>query len=186
MILDGLLMFSGGTSAPGNSDGKTDSPTTGTQASSNVLDLGVGTTTNPSLPSFANGGGARDIGIGDKPAMKVLVEVTVAFVGGTSLQLTLQGAPDDGSGGVGSYTTMWTSAAIVEASMVAGAYLANISMPRPVPGQVLPRFLRLQYITVGTHTAGTVASTLVIDRFDQVTGTAGNLSGYPAGLTVAN
>jgi hypothetical protein len=68
MILDGYLLFTGGGAGIGNGDGATDSPTTGTQVSSNVIDLGL-----IGIPSFANGGGARDIGIGDDPAMKLMV-----------------------------------------------------------------------------------------------------------------
>lgn len=186
MILDGLLQFCGtsnGASSGITSGANTDAPTTGTQVASNILDLGI----DDGIPSEANGGGARDMGIGDKPSLKLLVVVTTAFVDGTSLQLVLAGAPDNGSGSPGSYTTMWTSSAYAEANLVVGAQLANIDVPRPVPGQVLPRFLRLSFVTVGTHTAGAVQATIVIDRFDQIQGTTpGVISGYPAGINVAN
>ena len=55
---------------------------------SNILDYGI----LSGIPSSANGGGARDMGIGDDPALKLLVQVTTAFAGGTSLQVTLKGA----------------------------------------------------------------------------------------------
>lgn len=181
MILDAFLLFTGGSSSPGNSDGATDSPTTGTEVSSNVLDLGVVL----GIPSYANGGGARDIGVGD-PMLKVLVQVTTAFVDGTNIGVNFQGAADDGTGIPGSYTTMVTGPVVVEANLIVGAYLLNIDVPRPVPAQALPRFLRLQYVTSGTHTAGKLEGTIVVNRFDQVVGTSGNLSGYPAGLNVAN
>ena len=112
--------------------------------------------------------------------------VITAFTGGTSLQLQLQGAPDNGSGGIGSLTTMWTSAAIAEASLVAGAQIANVDMPRAVFAQVLPRFLQLNFISVGTHGAGTIEVNLVLDLDQQPMGTTGAYSGYPAGITVAN
>ena len=179
MILDKLLTFSGGLGGAGDN---LDAPTTGTQQAPTIIDLGV----TSGVPSSANGGGARDIGTGDDPAMKLSVLVTTAFASGTSLQLQLQGAPDNGSGVAGTWTTMWLSAAITEATLVAGMQLANIDIPRPVPGQALPRFLRLNYITVGTHTAGQVESQIVLDRDDQVVGTTGLYSGYPAGITVAN
>lgn len=184
MILDNLLMFTGtsnGATGGITSGANTDAPTTGTQVASNIIDLGLN-----GIPTSANGGGARDMGVGDDPMLKLLVQVTTAFASGTSLQLVLSGAPDNGSGAPGSYTTMWTSAAIAEASLVVGAQLANIDVPRPVPGQAMPRFLRLQFVTVGTHTAGAVEATIVLDRFDQPVGTGGALSGYPAGITVAN
>lgn len=184
MIIDALWNFTGATTGIGNSDGKTDSPTTGTQASSNVIDLGVGTVANPQIPSFANGGGARDVGVGYP--LKVLLNVTAAFTNGTSLQVLLQGAPDDGSGGIGSYTTMYTGPVVAEADLDIGARLADIDIPRPVPGQPLPRFLRLSFVTVGTHTLGSVWGTVVLDRMDQPEQSNAVMGGYPAGLTVAN
>lgn len=189
MILDGLLYFTG--SSKGGSGvpvlgPQSDRPTTGTQVSTNVLDLGVGLTNQPAVPSFAAGGGARDIGIGDDPAMKILVIVTVALTGGTSLQVNLQGAPDNGSGAAGAFTTMYTSPVYVEATLIQGARLADIDMPRPVAGQPLPRFLQLQYISVGTHAAGELQGTLVLDRHDLPEQANAVLGGYPAGVVVAN
>ena len=185
MILDGLLTFTGtsnGATGGITSGAQTDAPTTGTQAASNIIDLGVAS----GVPSSANGGGARDIGVGDDPSLKLSAIVIAAFTGGTSLQLQLQGAPDNGSGAPGSYSTMWTSAAIAEASLVAGAQLANIDVPRVVFGQAPPRYLKLNFISVGTHSTGTIESNIVIDRDDQIMGTGGAYSGYPAGITVAN
>ena len=98
----------------------------------------------------------------------------------------MQGAPDNGSGAPGSYTTMWTSAAIAEVSLVAGVQLANIDVPRVVFGQAIPRFLKLNFISVGTHSTGTIEAQIVLDRDDQIMGTGGVYSGYPAGLTVSN
>ena len=184
MILDGLLTFTGtsnGATGGITSGAQTDAPTTGTQAASNIIDLGLN-----GLPGSANGGGARDLGVGDDPALKLSAMVIAAFTGGTSLQLQLQGAPDNGSGAPGSYTTMWTSAAIAEASLVAGAQLANIDVPRVVFGQAIPRYLKLNFISVGSHGAGTIEAQIVLNRDDQIMGTGGAYSGYPAGLTVAN
>ncbi len=174
MILDGLLLF---TAAPGTGD----LPTTGTQNSTNVLDLGIS-----GLPVSGSGGGARDIGIGDSPAMKILVQVMTAFTAGTSLAVALQGAPDNGSGAPGTYTTMITGPAVVEASLIVGARVLDDDMPRPIPGQAIPRFLRLNYITVGTHTAGAVIGTLVLDRVDQPLQSNAVMGGYPPGIVIAN
>ena len=94
MILDSLWLFSGGTGGTGNADGATDSPTTGTQVSSNIVDVGM----IGGIPASAtNAGGGRDLGIGDDPAMKLMVTVTVAFTGGTSLIVAIQTAPDAGN-----------------------------------------------------------------------------------------
>lgn len=185
MILDGLLTFTGtsnGAVGGITSGPQTDAPTTGTQIASNILDLGV----NSGVPTSANGGGARDLGVGDDPALKFSAMVTTAFTVGTSLQLEIDGAPDNGSGAPGTYTVMWQSQAIAEAQLAQGFQLSNIDLPRPVPGQPLPRFLRLRYISVGTHSTGAIEAQIVIDRDDQIVGITGLYSGYPVGITVAN
>lgn len=174
MILDNLLMFS--------SAQDLFTPAAGAIDSTNTIDLGV----SSGVPSSANGGGARDIGIGDAPALELLIVCVTTFVGGTSLTTTLQGAPDNGSGAPGSYTIMWSSPTIVTANLDQGQQIGNVTVPRTVPGQVMPRFLKLVYTTVGDFTAGTVTAGIVLDRDDQPVGGDGQYSGYPAGLTVAN
>lgn len=176
MILDGLLQFS-------TSAGNGDAPTTGSQTSTNQIDLGlVG-----GIPaSGVNAGGARDIGIGDDPAMKILVIVTVAFTGGTSLQINMQGAPDAGSNTPGAFVIMASGPVVPEAALIAGARLFDIDMPRPAPGQPLPRFLQLGYVSVGTHGAGNLKSYLVLDRHDLPEQANAVLGGYPPGIAVAN
>jgi len=158
MIIDGALQFTG---TPGVA-GSADTPTTGTQQSTNVIDL-------------VN---ARDMGIGDDPAIKLLCVVKTTFTGGTSIQVQFQGAPDSGSGTPGTYTTYAESAAVLEADAIAGRYLLPIDVPRPPPGVANPRFLRLQYVTAGTHGAGAIFASLVLDRQDSPF--------YPAGITIPN
>lgn len=192
MILDNFLMFSGtsnGATGGITSGSNTDAPTTGTQTASNVIDLGV----TSGVPSSANGGGARDIGIGDDPAMKLLVVVTVALVfvaGGGTIGVDLAGAPDNGSGVGASFTVMYTSPTVAQvgtAAIPAGTRLADIDVPRPIAGQPLPRFLRLRYITAtATWTAGQVEACIVLDRHDLPESANATLGGYPAGVTVAN
>lgn len=179
MILDGYLCF---TSTVGGGIGNGDTPTTGTQTSTNQIDLGI----TGGFPSSASGGGARDIGIGDDPAMKLLVLVTTAFLGGTNLQVDIQGAPDNGSGAAGAFTIMAYGPIVAEASLIVGARLFDDDMPRPAPGQALPRFLQLGYISTGTHTQGTLKGFLVLDRHDLPEQSNATLGGYPAGITVAN
>lgn len=186
MIRDGLLTFTGtsnGATGGITSGAQTDLPTTGTQTASNIIDLGV----TSGIPSSASGGGARDISVGDDPMLKLSIICEVAFNNSATLQLELDGLVDNGSGGLGASTIMWQSQVIANAQLIAGAELANVDVPRVVPGQALPRFLRLRFITgVGTNSTGTISAGIVIDRFDQIVGTGGALSGYPAGVTVAN
>jgi hypothetical protein len=48
----------------------------------------------------------------------------------------------------------------------------------PSAAQALPRFLRLQYVSAGTHGAGGIYGAIVLDRHDYVT--------YPAGINIVN
>ena len=184
MILDAFLTFTGASGGVGNNDGRTDSPTTGTQNSSNILDLaGPGLPLSTTTP-FAQPG--RDLGIGDDPALKLLVLVTTAFTGGTSIQASFQGAPDNGSGGAGSFVTYASGPVVVEASLIVGCRILEIDWPRPSPGAVPPRFVQLGYTTVGTHGAGKLQGYAVLDRHDQPLDSNAILGGYPAGITISN
>lgn len=151
---------------------------------SNILDYGI----LSGIPSSANGGGARDMGIGDDPALKLVVQVTTAFAGGTSLQIAFKGAVDDGTGNPAAFSTWFTGTAVVTASLVAGARLLNMDFPRPPAGVAVPRFVKLSYITVGTMTAGIIYAGVVLDRDDQMYQGTNNavLGGYQAGINVAN
>ena len=158
----------------------------GTYNSTNVIDFG-----GPSIPVLASGQGARDMGIGDDPALKLLVQVTVAFTSGGAgtLQVNLQGAADNGSGAPLTWTTWYSSPAYALATLVQGARLMDMDFPRPPDGVPIPRFSRLTYVIgTATMTAGTVEALIVLDRMDQYyTGTNNAvMSGYPAGITVAN
>jgi len=194
MILDGFLMFTGtqyGATGGIQYAANLDRPTTGTQGASNIIDIGVGAPVpNQAIPNYAGGAGARDLGIGDDPSLKLLCVCTQALAGGTNIQAQLQGAPDNGSGAPGSYTTMWTGPLVLLAAATAGAYLANVDVPRTVPGQPLPRFLQLNFVSSGTFTwaggtTGGVEAGIVLDRWDQVPN-AGTIGGYPPGIVVAN
>lgn len=176
MILDAYLEFDpAGTSV---------AIAAGTQASANVIDLhGAGL-----IPVLANGQGARDMGIGDDPALKFVVQVDTAFASAAStgtISASIQGAPDNGAGAPGTYTTYLTGPALVIPA--AGARLLQVDMPRPPDGIAFPRFLRLLYtVAVQTMTAGKVNAHLVLDRDDQAQLKSATLSGYPAGINVAN
>jgi hypothetical protein len=169
MILDSLLMFdfqrSGAALTVGNVD------------STNTIDLHGSNL----IPVLASGQGARDIGIGDNPAMKVLVQVgtTLTSGGGATLQVSVQGAPDNGSGAPGAYTIFAQGPVVALASLVTGAYPLAIDMPRPAAGAPIPRFVKLVYATAtAAFTGGTISGGLVLDRQDYVN--------YPAGLTISN
>jgi hypothetical protein len=181
MIMDALLLFTGGSGGLSISGTNYDLPTTGAQNSTNVIDLHMA-----GIPALANLQGARDLGVGTR--LKMLLQVTTAFGGGTSLRVNLQGAPDNGSGVPGSFADWWLSPVYTTAQLVAGARLYDMDMPRPPAAVGVPRFLRLGYLSVGTHSSGALLGTIVVDRFDQMYNSTNNAipGGYPAGLIVAN
>lgn len=179
MIIDALLQWDAGINL---------AQVVGTYSSTNVIDLA-----GPALPSSVAGGNlgvpGRDLSIGDDPAMKMYVTVLTTFTSGGAgtLQVKMQGAPDSGVGTPGAYFDMVLTPVFALATLVQGAIMMDGDMPGVPPGQPLPRFLRLQYIIAGaTMTAGVVQAELVLDRFDQIQSSTGALSGYPAGITIAN
>lgn len=178
MILDAYLQFDNASSL---------AIAAGTQASQNTIDFGE----SSGIPTSANGGGARDMGIGDDPALKLLVQVSTAFTSGGAgtLSVALQGAVDNGSGAPAAFSTWWTSPVYALATLNAGSRLLDMDMPRPPDGIAIPRFVRLLYtVATATMTAGAVNAYIVLDRDDQpYQGTDNSvLGGYRSGITVAN
>lgn len=189
MIIDNFLQFTGGTAGVGNSDGATDTPTSGSAGvSSQIVDLGVGTSSQAGIPSFASGGGARDIGIGDDPSLKLMVRVTTVMTTGNTISVLLQGAPDSGTGTEGTYYTMVTGPAITTAPV--GTELLPFDVPKVpygVTNAVLPRFLRLNYVVTNTaNVTGKIRGAIVLDRHDQAQQANAVLGGYIAGVTISN
>lgn len=176
MILDAQLQFSAA---------QTLAIAVGTAASTNIIDLHLS-----GIPVLANLQGARDLGAAGTKLKLLVVIITAATSGGAgTLSVSLQGAPDNGSGAPGTYATWWTSPAYALATLAAGARLMDIDFPRPPAGIGIPRFIRLLY-TVGTAdlTGGTISAWVVGDREDYAYNSTNNASrgGYPAGLNVAN
>lgn len=196
MIMDGLYLFTGtsnGSTRTGSTS-TTDLPATGggTDFSANVIDLGLlGIPATSGSNATGTGGGARDMGVGDDPALKIMVVVVVSMDTLTSFQVILQGTHDNGSGAP--YATDWTTMisgpviTLASGNLAAGNRLLEVDLPRPKAGQALPRYLRLGYTTVGSaNVAGTIEGALVLDRDDQIVGPTGLYSGYVAGINVAN
>lgn len=178
MILDAYQMFDSGSSL---------AIAAGTQASANTLDYGI----LSGIPSSANGGGGRDMGIGDHPALKLVVQVSTTFTSGGAgtLAIAFQGAVDNGAGIPAAFSTWWTSPTYALAALNAGSRLFDMDFPRPPDGIAVPRFVRLLYtIGTATMTAGVVQAYVVLDRDDQMYNSTDNsiLGGYPAGINIAN
>lgn len=149
MILDNLLCF--------DASGTT---ITTTATSTNVIDLG----------------GARDLGIGDAPALKVAIFVGTTFTStaAATLQVQVQGSTDNSN-----FTVMAESRTYAIADLVAGSKLLPIDLPATGGAQAIPRYLRLNYVGgTATMTTGKLSAYLVLDRQDYVT--------YPPGLAISN
>lgn len=148
MILDNLLAFS------------VNQTITTTAVSTNIVDLN----------------NARDIGVGDNPAMKIAIFVGTAFTStaAATLQIQAQGSTDSTT-----WVTYAESRAYSIANLGAGDKLFPIDWPAIIDDDPLPRYIRLNYVGgVATLTTGALSAYLVLDRQDW--------RSYPAGLTVAN
>jgi hypothetical protein len=154
MIMDGLLLFSSAQNL-----------TTGTIASTNVIDL-------------LN---ARNMGVGDDPALKIACFITTAFTTTDSGTLTIQA---QGSTDNSTYTVYAESRAYAAAELVVNAKLFPIDWPanglwNSLGNDPQPRYLRLAYVMGSLHfTPGAVTSALVLDRQDSIN--------YPAGIYITN
>lgn len=162
MILDYNYLFDGSASAAGGVVGISIATAAGsTQVSSNIIDL-------------VN---ARDMGIGDSPALKIMVICTAAMTstGAATFQVRAQGSTDNVT-----YTTYAETANMIASSYAAGAKIAQFDWPGINPDTgALPRYLRLQYaVGVSSISAGSVISAIVLGRDDT--------RGYPPGVTVSN
>lgn len=181
MILDAFLRFTGATPDTG------DSPTAiATNVSTNIIDLHMA-----GIPVLANLQGARDMGIGDKPALKMVAWVTTTFTSGGAgtLQAVLQGATDNGAGAPNAFVNWWTSPVYALATLAAGAKLYDMDMPRPPAGVAVPRFLQMAWvIATAVMTGGTIKAWIVLDREDPMYQSTNNAirGGYPAGITILN
>ena len=97
----------------------------------------------------------------------------------TSLQIALQGAPDNGGGTIGglTYVTYIETDAIPLASILASMRLAAFDFPRRRVGQALPRFIQLDYIVGGSNFTG-----LTVTSYINLGGTSAqtSLGQYPS------
>ncbi|QGP80007.1 Bbp16 family capsid cement protein [Sphingobium sp. CAP-1] len=112
--------------------------TTGTQYSTNSYDTGV-----------------KASSIGDGEELLLTVNVGTAFAGGTSLAVNLV---DSANADLSSPTVLAGSGVIAEASLTAGVRLLKMRVPSNTQ-----RYVGLQFVTVGTHSAGTINANIVRD-----------------------
>jgi len=99
----------------------------------------------------------RDIGVGDPLELFLAVDTLFTADGAGTLTIALQTDNDEA---FGTPTTLFTTAAIGKATLVAGYELAKIKVP-----MTTERYLRI-YATVATGpmTAGKLTAGLILDR----------------------
>ncbi len=120
---------------------------TATAASTNVIDFGA-----PQTPKHAKNAITRDIGKGNKPALRI--QVVEAFNTLTSLTVAVQ---VDDAEGFGTATTVMDMS-VPLASLIRGAVILPDVMPRGIN----KRYMRLNYTVVGTNpTLGKITAGLV-------------------------
>jgi hypothetical protein len=162
---------------------------TSSLASTNAFDV-TGQGAGATLPNMIGAGGVSnalgyDIGGGDGAATpQIFVSFgTCTTVTGT-LTLSVQCAPDNGSGSAGTYVTLMSTAALTGASQLFKGNSLVLPIPALPPGLIanigLPRFYQLYY-TVGSSISVIVSANVTLNApvlKDQVI--YGN--NFPAGL----
>lgn len=132
-----------------------------TADSAAIVDVtGAGSGTAPAIINgfpATNTSIGEDYGAGDGMAIPhVLLTVPTAGTGAGTVTITVKSAPDDGSYGQGTYTTLVSTVALVGTALVAGTVI-DIPLPPLNSNTVLPRFYKLTYTVASTFSAPFIA-----------------------------
>ena len=160
MFLDGSLTF--------NSAIGTAQALTATADSAGIIDVtGAGSGNAPAMINgfpATNTAIASDYGLGDGVAIPhVFVTITAVGTSTNTLTIAVRAAPDNGSYGQGTYTTLVQTPALVENTLAVGDII-DIQLPpvRYTEGEAGPRFYKLTY-TASSTIATSVLANLVIN-----------------------
>jgi hypothetical protein len=163
---------------------------TATAASTNTVDLlqglalatGSGTYAVP--PNWIIGNATyfgEDLGIGHGKGVPYFLVTTGTGTpaAATSLEIDIQGAPDNGGGTIAGLTFVpyIRTGAIPLASIAASTRLMSVAFPKRQQGQALPRFINLNYIVVGSNFTGLTLTADISLGQDEAIGTLGQ---YPS------
>lgn len=173
MLIDASLAFIGAYSAPVSFVSAVAGLIEQIGQPIDLLGSGVGTAPQNIIGNAALFG--QDPGSG---LLKPFIRATIGTAGATStaatLNLQLQYAPDTGVGGnylPGTWVTVQETGAIVAANLTAGAILPKLEFEPTFPGNVRPRYLRLNAVVgptaSGIFTTGTIAQALVVVGADE-------------------
>ncbi|AMU91606.1 hypothetical protein ATM17_21560 [Sphingopyxis macrogoltabida] len=122
---------------------KNQAVTTGTQYSTDKYDAG-----------------SAPFNINTNRELQVACQVTTDFADGTSLNVNFV---ESDNADLSSPTVLASSGVIAEANLKKGKTLLRTAVPRTTK-----RYLGFQFVTVGTHTAGTVFGGILRDTDDTV------------------
>lgn len=103
---------------------------------------------------------ARDVGVGNE--LVVYHNVDVAFAGGTSVEFQIV---TDDNAAMSSPTVIGSTGPIPLATLAAAG--AQITQPLPEVQGNGERYLAVRYVGVGTFTAGSISSQIVLDAPNQ-------------------
>ncbi|MGL4813286.1 MAG: Bbp16 family capsid cement protein [Beijerinckiaceae bacterium] len=117
---------------------------TATAVSTDTVDLGA-PSVNPRSPT----GALLRVNHGGGEPHPIVAKIGVTFLGLTSLQINLQSSPDDVT-----FTTISSTDVIPLARLTAGSEFGFSDLPI----RMTDRYLRLQYVVVGTGTAGNITA----------------------------
>ncbi len=136
-----------------------------------LLGLGVGVAPDERIIGTVSTFGA-DTGIGDhKLQVRVAIGTGLVAVGGSTLNVAFQAAPDQGAAGnyqPGTWQTLIETGAMTAAQLAANAICARFDWPPVFPVTLRPRFLRLLFAPSagGSFSAGTIANAIVTNVRD--------------------
>lgn len=164
-ILDRATIFSGTISAAGVIAGQTVTGTNTTVNGTDVYD------TTGGLPTAVS----NIVDLGDGSDLEIDFSVLTAFAGGTSLELRI--VTSDDTAQATNKTVLASSGAIPIASLGAGQKV-TLKIPRGEP-RAIRRYLGVDYVIVGTMSAGAVFAAIPANSGDQMPAL------YKSGFTVA-
>lgn len=128
------------------------------------VDLWKGLTTMPGIPGYTEAAATRPLGdLFAGGLCRLFAQITTAADSteeDATMQIAVVSATDAALSGSGSLTVLASTAAIAEATLVAGYRFLMPAIPFPV----VQRYLGLRYV-IGTHalTSGNITAGLVLD-----------------------
>ena len=165
-FIDKQAIFSPFSSYGGSPDSLAISTATASSGTYDITGAGSGNAPPQVFGTAATFG--ADMGVGDGKFIPfVLVLITTSLASGTSMNFSLQSAPDNGSNAPGTYTIVDETSSIPLASLVAGTKF-TLAFNRRQQGAALPRFYRMLYTPTGTFTAGAVSACAVIGNINDI------------------